>query len=316
MASGRRVATTRPTATPPAGLEIRTPPGEWPHYNAETDGSRYSPLDQIDATNFNDLELAWSFKTDNLGGAPEFKLEGTPLMIGGVLYTTAGTRRAAIALDAQTGELIWMYSLREGRRGGLAPRQLSGRGLSYWTDGQGDNLVLYITPGYRLIALRAETGDPIPEFGENGIVDLKVGVAFGRDQQIDLDTGEIGVHSTPLVARDKVIVRSSMREGMTVGTHNNTKGLARASDVRTGGVRQLAGRQPHNRPWPGGPLRYPVSLGHGRHAVQDALCRRYRTESGGRRPRNPKRGGRDGRAARAELPGSRGCRWSSRPTAS
>ena len=127
-----------------------------------------------------------------------------------------------------------MYSLREGRRGGLAPRQLSGRGLSYWTDGQGDNRVLYVTPGYRLIALRAETGDPIPEFGENGIVDLKVGVVFGRDQQIDLETGEIGVHSTPLVARDKVIVGSSMREGMTVETHNNTKGLVRAFDVLTG----------------------------------------------------------------------------------
>ncbi len=121
--------------------------GEWPHYAADVHGTRYSPLDQIDASNFDRLEVAWSFKTDNFGQQPEFKLEGTPLMIGGVLYTTAGTRRAAIALDAKTGELIWVHSLREGKRGGLAPRQLSGRGLAYWTDGRGDDRVLYFTPG-------------------------------------------------------------------------------------------------------------------------------------------------------------------------
>ena len=208
--------------------------GEWPQYAADQGSSRYSPLDQIDASNFNDLEVAWTFKTDNLGASPEFKLEGTPLMVGGVLYTTAGTRRAAIALDAKTGELIWMHSLREGRRGGLAPRQLSGRGVAYWTDGRGDDRVLYVTPGYRLIALDAATGDPIPTFGDAGIVDLKVGVVYGRDRPIDLETGEIGIHSTPLIARGKVIVGSSMKEGLTVETHDNTKGLVRAYDVRTG----------------------------------------------------------------------------------
>lgn len=210
--------------------------GEWPHYAADQASTRYSPLDQIDATNFNDLEVAWTFKTDNLGGAPEYKLEGTPLMIDGVLYTTAGTRRAVVALDGATGELIWMYSLREGRRGGMSPRQLSGRGVAYWTDGRGDNRVLYMTPGYRLIALDAATGDPIPSFGDDGMVDLKVGVVTGRDQPVDLDSGEVGIHATPLIANDKVIVGSSMREGLTVETHDNTKGLVRAYDVRTGAL--------------------------------------------------------------------------------
>ena len=217
-----------------SGQKPSTANGEWPHYTADEKGTKYSPLDQIDASNFDDLEVAWRFKTDNFGPRPEFKLEGTPLMIGGVLYTTAGTRRAAIAIDAKTGELLWSYSLHEGLRGGLAPRQLSGRGLAYWTDGQGDNRVLYFTPGYRLIGLRAETGVPIESFGENGIVDLKVGVKIGAGEQIDLVTGEIGLHSTPLVAKDKVIVGSSFREGMTVETHNNTKGIVRAYDVRTG----------------------------------------------------------------------------------
>src|SRR5262245_35891451 len=81
--------------------------GDWPHYTADLKGTRYSPLDQITASNFNRLEVAWRFKTDNLGPFPEFKLEGTPLAIKGVLYTTGGTRRSVVALDAKTGELIW-----------------------------------------------------------------------------------------------------------------------------------------------------------------------------------------------------------------
>src|SRR3954469_559429 len=141
-------------ARPAAGTRV----GEWTHYAADARGTRYAPLDQINAANFNKLEVAWRFRTDNLGPRPEYKLEGTPLMIKGVLYTTGGTRRSVLALDARTGELMWTYSLREGNRAANAPRQLSGRGVSYWTDGKGDDRVLYVTPGYRLIALNAHTG--------------------------------------------------------------------------------------------------------------------------------------------------------------
>jgi glucose dehydrogenase len=192
--------------TPPisgqAGGQPSTKNGEWPYYSADVRGSRYSPLDQINATNFNKLEVAWRFKTDNLGPFPEFKLEGTPLMVKGVLYTTGGTRRSVIALDAKTGELVWSHSLREGKRAAVSPRQLSGRGVSYWTDGKGDERILYVTTGYRLVALNAKTGAIINSFGTNGIVDLKVGVVKGTDQQIDLETGEIGIHATPTVTRD------------------------------------------------------------------------------------------------------------------
>src|SRR4029453_10109927 len=97
-------------------------------------------------------------------------------MVKGVLYTTAGTRRSVIALDAKTGELIWSHSLREGKRAGVAPRQPAGRGLAYWTDGKGDDRVIYITTGYRLVELNAKTGALISSFGTNGIVDLKAGV--------------------------------------------------------------------------------------------------------------------------------------------
>ena len=208
--------------------------GEWTHYTADVRGSRYSPLDQINAGNFNQLEVAWRFKTDNLGTRPEYKLEGTPLMVKGVVYATGGTRRSVVALDAKTGELIWVHAEREGARAVNAPRQLSGRGLSYWTDGRGDERVLYVTTGFRLVALNARTGARVSGFGSDGVVDMKVGAVVGKGQQIDLETGEIGLHSTPTVARDVVIVGSSFREGLTVKTHNNTKGLVRAWDVRTG----------------------------------------------------------------------------------
>jgi quinoprotein glucose dehydrogenase len=211
-----------------------TKTGDWPAYTGDIRGSRYSPLDQINASNFNKLEVAWRFKTDNLGTRPEFKLEGTPLVVKGVLYATGGTRRSVVALDAKTGELIWAHSLREGVRAATAPRQLSGRGVSYWTDGRGDDRVIYVTTGYRLVALNAKNGAVIPSFGKGGIVDLKVGMFTGIGKPIDLETGEAGLHSTPTIAKDVIIVGSSFKEGMTVKTHDNTKGMVRAFDVRTG----------------------------------------------------------------------------------
>jgi quinoprotein glucose dehydrogenase len=219
--------------------------GEWPHYTADLAGTRYSPLNQINADNFNKLEVAWRFKTDNLGTRPEYKLEGTPLMVKGMIYTTAGTRRSVIALRAESGELVWVHAEFEGERAIHSPRQLSGRGLSYWTDGR-EERIIYVTTGYRLIALDARTGNRIPSFGKDGMVDLKVGVVQGKDQQIDLVTGDAGLHSTPIVVGDIVIVGMAMKEGMTVRTHNNAKGQVRAFDVRTG--KQLWAFHPIPRP--------------------------------------------------------------------
>ena len=208
--------------------------GEWPLYTADLRGSKYSPLDQINAANFNKLEVAWRFKTDNLGTRPEYKLEGTPLMVKGTIYTSGGTRRSVVSLDARTGELNWVYNLREGTRAAIAPRQLSGRGVSYWTDGKGDERIMYVTTGFRMVQLNAKTGQPVASFGKNGILDLKEGVVVGTGQQIDLETGEIGLHSVATVAKDVVIVGSAFKEGTQIVTHNNSKGLVRAFDVRTG----------------------------------------------------------------------------------
>ncbi len=203
--------------------------GEWPTYGGDLGSTRYSPLDQINASNFNKLEVAWRFKTDNLGPRPENNLESTPLMVKGVLYSTAGTRRAVVALDAATGELLWTHSENEGQRGAVAPRQLSGRGLSYWTDGN-EERILYVTPGYRLICLNAKTGQRVPTFGKDGVVDLKE----DDDQTIDPMSGEIGLHAAPIIAQDVIVVGAAHKPGGVPTSRTNVKGYVRGFDVRTG----------------------------------------------------------------------------------
>jgi len=203
--------------------------GEWTTYGADLGNTRYAPLDQITADNFSNLEIAWRFKTESLGPRPEYQFESTPLMVKGKVYSTAGTRRAVVALDAATGELMWMHSENEGERGAAAPRQLSGRGLSYWTDGR-EERILYVTPGYRLIALDAKTGVPISSFGKSGVVDLKL----DDDQTMDLVTGEVGLHSAPTVAGNTVIVGAAHLSGGVPRGKTNEKGYVRGFDVKTG----------------------------------------------------------------------------------
>ncbi|MEP6493330.1 MAG: PQQ-binding-like beta-propeller repeat protein [bacterium] len=218
-------------ARPQAPAPFSTAKGEWPSYTGDTRGSRYSPLQQITGANFSTLEVAWRFKTDSLGPRPEFKLESTPLMVGGVLYTTGGTNRAVVALDAVTGVQRWVHREDEGERGMAAPRLLSGRGLAYWTDGR-EARILYVTPGYRLIALNAKTGAPVASFGTNGAVDLKTDI----DQTIlpDLVTGEIGFQGAPVIGQNVVIVGAAFREGTAPKSYKNNKGYVRGFDVRTG----------------------------------------------------------------------------------
>ncbi len=94
-----------------AFAQFGAPDGEWPSYGGDLGHTRYSALDQIDAGNFSELEVAWRFKTDNLGPSPEYRFQATPLMVGGKIYTTAGSRRAVVSLDAETGELLWIHSI-------------------------------------------------------------------------------------------------------------------------------------------------------------------------------------------------------------
>ena len=211
-----------------SGQERGTANGEWPTYGGNLSNNRYSPLDQITAENFSELEVAWRLNTDSFGPRPENRLQTTPLMVNGVLYATVGTRRAAVALDAATGELLWMHRVDEGERGETAPRRLSGRGLTYFDDG-GSGVVLYVTPGYQLIALDASSGRRLTEFGNDGIVDLK--------QDIDQDlepTSEIGLHAAPIVAGNTIVVGAAHLPGGAPASRTNVKGYFRGFDVKTG----------------------------------------------------------------------------------
>ena len=111
--------------------------------------------------------------------------------------------------------IIWAaFLIPIGRR-----RSVSGRGVSYWTDGKGDERILYVTTGYRLIALNAKTGAMIPAFGKDGVVDLKVGAVKGRGEPIELERGEIG-------SRDRR-GRRSCRSGDGTAGQPRHAGLAR-----------------------------------------------------------------------------------------
>ena len=172
--------------------------GEWRFYGGDAGTTKYSALDQINASNVKELKIVWEWKAQNFGRRSDFNWEATPLMIGGVLYTTAGTRRDAVAIDAATGETLWIYRLDEGARGAVAVRPQN-RGLAYWSDGKGDERILLISPGYQLIALNAKTGQPVPGFGKNGVIDLTVGL----DRAV-VKPGQIGSSSPAIVIRDLI----------------------------------------------------------------------------------------------------------------
>jgi len=203
---------------------------EWRTYGGDLASTHYSPLDTINHDNFNDLEIAWEFDTSNFGISPEFNFQSTPLMVNRTIYTTAGSRRAVVALDALTGEILWVSRIDEGARASNAPRKLSGRGLAWWDDGSEMGRIIYVTPGYQMIALDAETGTRLKDFGLEGIVDLKQEF----DQSLDLETGEVGLHAAPIISNGIVIVGSAFRPGRMPTSREKPKGHVRGYDAQTG----------------------------------------------------------------------------------
>src|SRR5262245_39193614 len=176
-------------ALTPAVAQKGAANGQWHLYAGDSGSTRYSPLDEINEKNVKDLQIVWRWKAQNFGRKPDFNWQVTPLMVNGVLYVTAGTRRDTVALDAATGETLWMHRLDEGQRGDVAVR-VQNRGLSYWSDGRGDERIVMISSGYQLVSLNAKTGRRMPGFGDAGIVDL----FNGLDRPV-VKPGEIGSSS-------------------------------------------------------------------------------------------------------------------------
>jgi quinoprotein glucose dehydrogenase len=265
----------RPASAPGGAAPVMTPnvrgnvPGEWRVWGADLFSTRYSPLDQITAANFNDLEMAWQWNAGTFG--PDEYYRTTPLYANGRLFTVATTRRSTMAIDPETGETLWMHRLDEGIRWQKAPRQFAGRGLAYWTDGR-EERVIVVTPGYHMVSLDAKTGIPDPKFGKNGVVDLQDGLGFplvplavddsgalvisdaaparrarpgetwdpvtktGADGTVGIDPvhGQIAASSPPILVNDMIVVGNSSIHGYYPIRVRNLPGYVRGFDVRTG----------------------------------------------------------------------------------
>lgn len=212
-------------ASPPAAV---IDAGDWPHYARDLAATKYSPLDQIDASNVENLEIAWvweSVDSDLPGRFPGTEVnpnyQVTPIKIGDRLYASTNMGQA-VALDPATGRQLWRYDpYAEGLRDEPAGR--SSRGVAYWTDGTVERI--YLASGEYLVAIDAVTGRPDAEFGQAGAVNL----AADPDPRVETFVWT----SAPLVVRDVVIVGATAmvpnRNWMTA-----PPGYVRAYDVRTG----------------------------------------------------------------------------------
>jgi quinoprotein glucose dehydrogenase len=223
LAAGAARAQTETAAT--AGALV-----EWPHYGGNLAAQHYSPLEQIDADNVGKLRVVWRWYAGNFGPRPEQRSETTPLMIDGVLYATAGLTRNVAAIDAATGETLWVWRPNEGERFENAPRKISGRGVAYWSDEAGDERIVTVTPGFHLVALDANTGLPKREFGEAGVVDMF------RYLRGPADNIEIGSTSPPLIVGDVIVVGPAHGVGARPNSKAQTKGDVRGFDARTGAL--------------------------------------------------------------------------------
>ncbi|HTH02022.1 MAG TPA: PQQ-binding-like beta-propeller repeat protein [Vicinamibacterales bacterium] len=224
--------------SPPAGVAARqraqsktAATVEWKTYGADLASTRYSPHDQIDKANFSKLKIAWRLTTNDFGPRPDTLYSATPLFVGNMLYTTVGTTRTVVAINPATGAVVWKHAEDEGPRGQNAARSGAGRGVAYWSAPNGsDQRIIYVTPGYRMLALDAKTGEPISTFGHGGVVDLKL----DNDQDLDLVNADVGLNATPLVAGDVIVVGAAHRFSGSPKTMNNTRGYVRGFDVKTG----------------------------------------------------------------------------------
>ena len=212
------------------GEAITSIEGEWLQHRSDQSSTNYSPLNQINRDNAKQLKIVWRWKTDNFGPTPEFNYEATPLMVNGILYTTAGSRRAVAAINGMTGETLWTYRLDEGERTAYAPRQNAGRGVAYWKNDKDHDRILYVTPSYQLVALDATNGRPVSGFGLNGVVDLKKGLG----DYVDPIKSVIGSTSPPIIVGDVVVVGSCFPAGLAAPSRKEVRGDVSGYDVHTG----------------------------------------------------------------------------------
>ena len=208
---------------------------EWHFWGADPASTRYLPLDQIDADNFKDLTVAWVWRADNFGPSTDFILRSTPIYAEGKLFTVAGQRRTAVALDPATGETLWMFREPENQRWRNSMRKNYGKGVAYAkVDGEGR--LFLVTPAFIMHALHPSNGRLIESFGNEGTVDLLAdfGYPYDPDKGIDLEVGYITSSSPPIVVNGVVIIGNSHQQGYMQTRIENVPGHILAYDAKTG----------------------------------------------------------------------------------
>ena len=251
----------------PAAAQYGATNGEWRSYGGDVGSTKYSPLDQITKDNFEDLEIAWRWRSVDThlakregGGSwlglaqqvfealaqedPErwetdlysprpgtSLLIATPLMIDGILYLSTPLYQAA-AVDARTGQTLWVYDPKAYESGTPAVVPWRHRGVAYWSNGDNARIVWATGDGF-LIAVDAKTGRPAADFGDGGRVDLMAGIPRAvRGERTVQNLLALSSQSPPLVLRDTVLVGSSMTD--SVLTKEMPPGWVRAYDIKTG----------------------------------------------------------------------------------
>lgn len=218
--------------------------GEWRHWGGDPGATRFTPLAALTEENVGELEVAFRWTARNFGPNPETNFRATPLMVNGVLYTTAGSRRSVAAIDAATGETLWTWRNSEEREG---PRQSSGRGVAYAENAAGEGRIYVITPGFQLFLLDAETGWEIESFGEGGRVDLRATLEAEWGSPIDREDADVGSSSPPVVAGGVVVVGAAHVASLRPNSRANIPGYIQAFDAETGALKWVF----HTIPRPG-----------------------------------------------------------------
>jgi glucose dehydrogenase len=224
-----------PLVSSVSGQDRGNPAGEWRYWGGDAWSTRYSPLDQISAGNFEGMEVAWTWRGDNFGPEVDFVFRSTPIYAKGRLYTVAGYRRTAVAIDPATGETLWTFREEPTARWERSSRQNYGKGVAY-AELDGREIIYLVTPGFFLHALDASTGLPIPEFGKNGTVDMLADLGHPYDPHYGIpdSIGYITNSSPPIVVNGVVVVGSSNLTGRLETRTENVPGDILAYDARTG----------------------------------------------------------------------------------
>jgi quinoprotein glucose dehydrogenase len=222
---------------------------DWPFYGGDPGGAKYSPLSDVNRQNVAGLRLAWEWRTgeraipetDTTRAARPGNFQNTPLVINDTMYLSTPFNRV-VALDARNGRTLWMYDPMTYRAG--QPSNGTGyvhRGVAMWSDGRERRI--FMNSRWRLIALDAKTGRPIPSFGNNGEVDLAADLIWPVNRLHYTNT------SPPVVWQDLVIVGNGVGDRLMYA--NDPPGDVQAFDVRSG-----------KRVWRFNPIPRPGELGN------------------------------------------------------